>query len=137
MIYEMLVVAGLVISIVLAVVALVYSQIVTKRFNEAAMFMESLEKDIMHMKQGNSAFVQTYKDDKAAAERQFMFFDDRITSNRKEIEALDTEFDKVRDAIADWSEAGKLAAKSEKDFNDGLNNLLNYQPGVIKKGEEK
>ena len=137
MIYEMLVVAGLVISIVLAVVALVYSQIVTKRFNEAAMFMESLEKDIMHMKQGNSVFVQTYKDDKAAAERQFMFFDDRITSNRKEIEALDTEFDKVRDAIADWSEAGKLAAKNEKDFNDGLNNLLNYQPGVIKKGEEK
>ena len=135
--YTMLIVALSVCTAVLSIVALVYTQILTKRFNGAVMLMESLEKDIMHMKQGNSAFVQTYKDDKAAAERQFLFFDDRITSNRKEIEALDTEFDKDRDAIADWSEAGKLAAKNEKDFNEGLNNLLNYQPGVSKKGDEK
>ena len=53
------------------------------------------------------------------------------------VQELDKELDTSRDAIAEWTEAGKLARKSEEDFNEGLNNILNFQPGVTNKGGEK
>lgn len=53
------------------------------------------------------------------------------------VKELDKELDTSRDAIAEWTEAGKLARKSEEDFNEGLNNILNFQPGVTNKGGEK
>lgn len=52
------------------------------------------------------------------------------------VQELDKEMEIARDAIENWSEAGKLARKSEEDFNEGLNNILSYQPNVKQKGEE-
>lgn len=69
---------------------------------------------------------------------------DRITENHMDmisklcakVQDLDKEMDTARDAMSEWSEAGKLARKSEEDFNEGLNNILNFQPGVTKKGDK-
>ena len=52
------------------------------------------------------------------------------------VQELDKEMEVSREAIENWSEAGKLARKSEEDFNEGLNNILSYQPNVKQKGEE-
>lgn len=52
------------------------------------------------------------------------------------VQELDKEMEVSREAVENWSEAGKLARKSEEDFNEGLNNILNFQPGVKQKGEE-
>ena len=52
------------------------------------------------------------------------------------VQELDKELDTSRDAIAEWTEAGKLARKSEEDFNEGLNNILNFQPVAKQKGEK-
>ena len=52
------------------------------------------------------------------------------------VQELDKEMDLSREAVENWSEAGKLARKSEEDFNEGLNNILNFQPNVKQKGEE-
>ena len=52
------------------------------------------------------------------------------------VQELDKELDTSRDAIAEWTEAGKLARKSEEDFNEGLNNILNFQPVAKGKGDE-
>jgi len=49
---------------------------------------------------------------------------------------LDDLMNTAREAMAEWSEAAKVARKSEEDFNDGLNNILNFQPGVTKKGDD-
>ena len=57
----------------------------------------------------------------------------KLTAN---VHALDKEMDTARDAMSEWSEAGKIARKSEEDFNEGLNNILNFQPGVTKKGDK-
>ena len=52
------------------------------------------------------------------------------------VQELDKELDTSRDAIAEWTEAGKMARKSEEDFNEGLNNILNFQPGSKQKGDK-
>lgn len=57
----------------------------------------------------------------------------KLTAN---VHALDKEMDTARDAMSEWSEAGKIARKSEEDFNEGLNNILNFQPGVKQKGDK-
>jgi len=57
----------------------------------------------------------------------------KLTAN---VHALDTEMNTAREAMSEWSEAGKIARKSEEDFNEGLNNILNFQPGVTKKGDK-
>ena len=57
----------------------------------------------------------------------------KVQEHDKELEQI-TEI--AKEAIVNWSEAGKLARKSEEDFNEGLNNILNFQPNVKQKGEE-
>ena len=52
------------------------------------------------------------------------------------VQELDKEMDTSREAMAEWSEAGKLARKSEEDFNEGLNNILNFQPVSKQKGDK-
>ena len=59
-----------------------------------------------------------------------------ISKLTAKVQELDTEMDTARDAMSEWSEAGKIARKSEEDFNEGLNNILNFQPGVTKKGDK-
>ena len=117
--YTMLIVALSVCTAVLSIVALVYTQILTKRFNELASFVGTLEKDTDHLRQA----MNCYKDDRKA-----LFC---------KVDELDRELETAREALAEWKEAGELARKSEKDFNEGLNNILSYQPGVSKKGDEK
>ena len=51
------------------------------------------------------------------------------------VQEMDKEMDTSREAMAEWSEAGKIARKSEEDFNEGLNNILNFQP-VKQKGDK-
>ena len=122
MVREMLFAAGIVIAVTLSVVALVYTQILTKRYNDAVLFMESVEKNVLHMSKGNKVFQDTYKEDKKEIVEM--------------ITGLETEMETARAAMNEWYEAGKLAVKTEKDFNEGLNNILNFQPGVTKKGDE-
>ena len=57
----------------------------------------------------------------------------KVQEHDKELEQI-TEI--AKEAIVNWSEAGKLARKSEEDFNEGLNNILNFQPNVKQKGDE-
>ncbi len=52
------------------------------------------------------------------------------------VQELDKEMDTSREAMTEWSEAGKLARKSEEDFNEGLNNILNFQPVSKQKGDK-
>ena len=52
------------------------------------------------------------------------------------VQELDKEMDTSREAMAEWSEAGKMARKSEEDFNEGLNNILNFQPIAKGKGDK-
>ena len=122
MVREMLFAAGIVIAVTLSVAALVYTQILTKRYNDAVLFMESVEKNVLHMSKGNKVFQDTYKEDKKEIVEM--------------ITGLETEMETARAAMNEWYEAGKLAVKTEKDFNEGLNNILNFQPGVTKKGDE-
>lgn len=121
--YTMLILALSVVAAVLSVVALIYTQILTKRYSEAVTFMESVEKDVMHMQQGSIAFRKNYEDDKK-----------ELTAM---IAGLESEMETARAAMNEWYEAGKIALKSEKDFNEGLNNIINFQPGVSKKGDDK
>jgi len=60
---------------------------------------------------------------------------DMVSSLSAKVQELDKELDTAREAMTEWSEAGKIARKTEQDFNDGLNNILNFQPGVTKKGD--
>ena len=56
----------------------------------------------------------------------------KLTAN---LQKMDEELNTAREAMAEWSEAGKMARKSEEDFNEGLNNILNFQP-VKQKGDK-
>lgn len=69
---------------------------------------------------------------------------DRITENHMDmisklcakVQDLDKEMDTSREAVENWSEAAKIARKSEEDYNEGLNNILNFQPTVKQKGDK-
>ena len=61
---------------------------------------------------------------------------DMMSSLSAKVQELDKEMGTAREAIENWSEAGKIARKSEEDFNEGLNNILNFQPNVKHKGDE-
>lgn len=121
--YTMLILALSIVAAVLSVIALIYTQILTKKYGEAVLFMESVEKDVIHMQQGNIAFRKNYEEDKK-----------ELTAM---ITGLESEMETARAAMNEWYEAGKIALKSEKDFNEGLNNIINFQPGVSKKGDDK
>ena len=60
-----------------------------------------------------------------------------ISDMKIRLNYADKKFDLYQEALEDWSEAGKLARQSEQDFNEGLNNILNFQPGTTKKGDKK
>lgn len=121
--YTMLILALSIVAVVLSVIALIYTQILTKKYGEAVLFMESVEKDVIHMQQRNIAFRKNYEEDKK-----------ELTAM---ITGLESEMETARAAMNEWYEAGKIALKSEKDFNEGLNNIINFQPGVSKKGDDK
>ena len=57
----------------------------------------------------------------------------KLTAN---LQKMDEELNTAREAMTEWSEAGKMARKNEEDFNEGLNNILNFQPNVKHKGEK-
>ena len=54
----------------------------------------------------------------------------------EKVHELDKEMETSREAVENWSEAAKIARKSEEDYNEGLNNILNFQPTVKQKGDK-
>lgn len=61
---------------------------------------------------------------------------DQLQKQQKSLDKAWETLEEYHEALEDWAEAGKLARKSEEDFNEGLNNILNYQPNVKQKGDK-
>ena len=114
---EVLIAALAVIAIVILIVSFVYEELLNKRYENAVLLLNSLEKDVEHF---TRALTASRADTLALYER---------------VDDLDREMATARAAMEEWKEAGQIARKSELDFNEGLNNILNFQPGVSKKGD--
>ena len=115
---EVLIGSFSVIAIVVSIASLIYGELLNQRYEKAVILLNSLEKDVEHFTKALTA----YREDKLALYER--------------VDDLDREMATARAAMEEWKEAGELAKKSEKDFNEGLNNIINYQPVVSKKGDE-
>ena len=105
------------VTFVISVFDLVYAELLNKRYENAVILINSIEKDMINLTKALTA----YREDRADLYER--------------VDDLDRELATARAAMEEWKEAGRIAHKSELDFNEGLNNILNFQPGVSKKGD--
>ena len=114
---EVLIYVGIAVAVAVISIFAGYAHLFKMRLTEVIVLVNRLEQDLEIYRKA----LTGYREDRVALYER--------------IDDLDREMATARAAMEEWKEAGQIARKSELDFNEGLNNILNFQPGVSKKGD--